>query len=283
MRIAVSGAKGGSGKTWIATNLTCALEHLGMEVGFLDVDVEEPNAHLFLRPKIERSEAVRVLVPEVDPNLCDQCGDCHEFCAFHAILPLGKETLVFRELCHSCGGCVRVCTKSAIREVPLTIGTFKEGGRGSLVFASGELHIGYPRPGPVIEAVKKKAKKCAVTILDTPPGTSCPVIQALSGATFVLQVIEATPFGVSDFLLALKMLKRLKLPFGVVLNRFSPASGQESLDTLKRLGLEPLQIFPDDLRISQAYAEGKLGFEALGFVRPLFEGLAQNLMARVSS
>jgi len=162
--------KGRLWKTWLATNLACTLLTKGLEVSFLDADVEEPNAHLFLKPKIERTERVNVLVPQVDGSLCDGCGECHRFCAFNAILPLGLETLVFHELCHGCGGCAMVCPKNAIKEVPLAIGTISEGRKDGLTFAMGTLDIGYPRPGPVIEAVQKKAKARSLTIIDTPRG-----------------------------------------------------------------------------------------------------------------
>ena len=282
MKIAISGAKGGSGKTWLATNLACTLLTKGQEVSFLDTDVEEPNAHLFLKPEIERTERVNVLVPKVNGSLCDGCGECHRFCAFNAILPLGSETLVFHELCHGCGGCAMVCPKNAIKEVPLAIGTVSEGRRGSLTFAMGTLDIGYPRPGPVIEAVQKKAKASSLTIIDTPPGTSCPVVQALSGVSFVLAILEATPFGLSDFRLALKMLERLNVPFGVVLNRLLPSSGREAMDTLYDMRIEPMAAFNEDVRIAKAYAEGRLAIEAVPGIGQAFERLAQGLLARVS-
>jgi MinD superfamily P-loop ATPase len=52
MIISIASGKGGTGKTTIATNLAVALRE---PVTLLDCDVEEPNAHLVLKPSILES------------------------------------------------------------------------------------------------------------------------------------------------------------------------------------------------------------------------------------
>ena len=112
IRIAVASGKGGTGKTTVATNLALALE--GATTGFLDCDVEAPNAHLFLKPEFDQREDVGILIPEIDEARCTYCGRCAEVCQFHAIAVIGKKTLVFPELCHGCGSCTLVCPENAI-------------------------------------------------------------------------------------------------------------------------------------------------------------------------
>lgn len=212
MRIAVASGKGGTGKTTVATGLAVTLSSRGVPVRVLDCDVEEPNAHLFLRPELSFSREVTVLVPEVDEDACTGCGVCGEVCAFHAIVPIGEGVLLFPELCHACGACSLLCPEKAIREVPRAIGVLESGVAGpggAIGFAHGRLDVGEAKAPPVIAAVTALADVPTgeVTIIDAPPGTSCPVIAAVRGADLVMLVAEPTPFGVHDLRLAVEMVE----------------------------------------------------------------------------
>ena len=100
MRIAVASGKGGTGKTTVCVNLAQAY---GSHVQLVDCDVEEPNAHLFLKGALRSLETITIPVPEVDKSLCDSCGECSRFCQYHAIVSLKTAPLVFPELCRGCG------------------------------------------------------------------------------------------------------------------------------------------------------------------------------------
>ena len=215
MIVAVASGKGGTGKTTVAVNLALSIEN----VQFLDCDVEEPNAHLLLHPKVSRREPVYIPVPVVNEQLCDYCGKCSEFCEYNAIFVSSNKILIFPELCHSCGGCAIVCPKKAISEEQHKIGTLNFGSSGDMELVYGELEVGEPLAVPVIKAVKKQMKPDGNVVLDSPPGTSCPVIETVKGSDYCVLVTEPTPFGLHDLKITVEVLENMGIPFGVVVNR----------------------------------------------------------------
>jgi MinD superfamily P-loop ATPase len=236
--IAIASGKGGTGKTTIATNLAHYAAHLGQKVQYLDCDVEEPNGHIFLKPKIEKIQRVTVDVPEVDLKKCTGCGKCGEICQYSAIICIKENVLTFEQLCHSCGGCIRVCPADAIKPKPLNIGDIESGKAGDIDFISGKLRIGHVRTPSLIKEVKRHIKKDCLTIIDVPPGTSCPVVEAVKNADFVLLVTEPTPFGLNDLKLAVDLVKKMNLPFAVAINRY----GLGNDDVEKYCGTEKINI-----------------------------------------
>ncbi|MBM4464154.1 MAG: (4Fe-4S)-binding protein [Chloroflexi bacterium] len=305
MIIAVASGKGGTGKTTVAVNLAFSIasqrpsvkaskhqsdkraEALGRydaKMLFLDCDVEEPNAHLFLNPTIERREEVGILIPEVDYSKCTFCGRCAEVCAYHAIAVVKQQVLIFPELCHGCGSCTLNCPEKAIHEVLKVTGVIEEGwalaqpqssklkaqtGQARIIrFAHGILNIGEPMAVPVIRQLKKRIGEAdlhphSMVILDASPGTACPVVETMRGADFVLMVTEPTPFGLHDLKLAVEVARdELGLPVGVVINRDGVGDrGVE--DYCAAEGIPILMRIPLDRRIAEAYSEGVVMVEAL--------------------
>jgi len=205
MIIAVASGKGGTGKTTVAANLVRAC---GTDVALLDCDVEEPNAHLFIKGEsCGEPEIVSIPVPEVDEALCDGCGECSRFCAYKALAVLNRRVLVFPEMCHGCGGCTRVCPKGAIREVPRRIGVVETIASGKVTLIQGRLDVGVAMAPPLIRAVKAHIPKTGDAVLDAPPGTSCPVIATLRETDRVVLVTEPTPFGLNDLRLAVAAVR----------------------------------------------------------------------------
>jgi MinD superfamily P-loop ATPase len=220
MIISVASGKGGTGKTTVAVNLALFLSgEKSQDIQFLDCDVEEPNAAIFLKPKIEQRRPVSLPVPEIDQKKCNFCGECAKVCAYNAIVVLKKEVLTFPELCHGCGGCSLLCPEKAITEEEREIGVLEAGKAGSIKFVQGRLNIGEPMATPLIRAVKKAIIPDGITIIDVPPGTSCPVIESINGSDFCLLVTEPTPFGLHDLKLAIELLRELKIKHGVLINR----------------------------------------------------------------
>jgi MinD superfamily P-loop ATPase len=254
MILSIASGKGGTGKTLIATSLALALE--GQEpVQLLDCDVEEPNAHILLRPIIVSSQPVAIPVPRVDEDRCTYCRLCSEACVFNAIAVAGKAVLLFPELCHGCGVCSYVCPQKAITEEGREVGVVEEGLAGEIRFVHGRLAIGEAMPVPVTRAVKAQADAAAAVIIDAPPGNSCPVVEAVKGSDFCLLVTEPTPFGLHDLALAVELTKRLGVPCGVVINRDGSGDGQieeycaeEDVPILLRI--------PLDRRIAELYCRG---------------------------
>ena len=260
MILAVASGKGGTGKTTVSVNLA---RSIGSAVQLLDCDVEEPNAHLFLRGRQTGTDVVSIPIPEVDESLCDACGECGRFCRYHAIVSFGSSPLVFPELCHGCGGCTLVCPRGAIREVGRRVGVVETQEVDGMTLVQGRLDIGVAMAPPLIRAVKSRLKnKSTTVILDAPPGTSCPVIATLRGSDFVLLVTEPTPFGLHDLRLAVDMVRELGIPFGVVVNRMG--IGDNRVHVFCREQEIPVLLeIPDDRRIAEAYSRGELVVEAL--------------------
>jgi MinD superfamily P-loop ATPase len=274
MRIAVASGKGGTGKTTIATNLAVTLSSLGTPVRVLDCDVEEPNAHLFLRPELSDARDVTIPVPAVDEARCTGCGICGDACAFNAIVPVGGSVLLFPELCHGCGACSLLCPEGVITEAPRSVGVLEAGKAGDVGFAQGRLHVGEAKAPPVVAAVTALADVPTgeVTIIDAPPGTSCPVIAAVRGADLVLLVVEPTPFGLHDLGLAVEMLDAVRLPAALVVNR-SDGHDEEVEKLAEERGLEIVARIPDDRRIAEAYARGALPVTVVPGLFRLFSDL----------
>jgi MinD superfamily P-loop ATPase len=275
MILAIASGKGGTGKTTVAVNLARAFE---TEVQLLDCDVEEPNAHLFLRGGTPAEEIVALPVPEFDESLCDSCGECGRFCAYHAILAFLSKPVLIPEMCHSCGGCALVCPRKAIREVDRRIGVIRETRSENIRLISGSLDVGEAMSPPLIRAVKNRMQEGMPAIIDAPPGTSCPVIAAMRGADFVLLVTEPTPFGLYDLTLAVETVRTLEIPFGVAVNRVGIGDGRVH-DYCAREGIEILLEIPDDRRIAEAYSRGELVVDALPEYRTLFSEMAVKLAA----
>jgi len=277
MQIAIASGKGGTGKTTIATNLARTGASLGHKVQYLDCDVEEPNGHIFLKPDIEQIQAVTVDVPQVNSSKCTGCGKCGEICQYSAIVHLkDNNVLTFEQLCHSCGGCLRICSANAIKARPLKIGEIESGKAGSISFVHGRLRIGYVRTVSLIRRVKQSIQQDSLAIIDVPPGTSCPVVEAVKGADFVLLVTEPTPFGLNDLKLAVGLVQEMKLPFAVAINRHG--IGNDEVEKYCRTeNIEIAMKLPDDRRIAEAYSTGQMIVDVLHEYRARFFELYEYL------
>jgi len=251
-------------------------------VQLLDCDVEEPNCHLFLRPEINTTGAVGVPTPQVDEEKCNACGECGRICQYHAIVCFKTQTLVFPEMCHGCGGCAKVCPTGAITEVDRPIGTIEKGHTRNLTFAHGRLKVGEPMAPPLIRAVKNHADRNGVTIIDSPPGTSCPVIAALRDSDFIILVTEPTPFGLNDLVLAVETVRQLDIPFGVVINRADVGDGRVR-DYCRAEDIALLLEIPDDRRVAEAYSRGEVAIDAVPEFREVFVRLYLEIMKRAGS
>ncbi len=279
MRIAIASGKGGTGKTTVSTNLALVAARNGRDVTYVDCDVEEPNGHLFLKPELTSSAPVGRLQPAVDMERCMHCGVCCEICQYSAIVCIGEKVLLHPELCHSCGGCALVCRPDAIREEFRVAGRIEAGQSGPVRFIQGVLNVGEAMSAPVIRQVKAAAPSVELVIFDSPPGTSCPVIESVEGADFVLLVTEPTPFGLNDLKLAVEMVRALKLPHGVCINR-AGLGNQETEEYCRREEIQILAKIPDDRRVAEAYSRGVLACEAIPEIRDRIERLLACLLDR---
>ena len=281
MKIAIASGKGGTGKTTIATNLACSIARTGRAVQYLDCDVEEPNGHIFLKPDIEEVQDVTVGVPEVDAEKCDGCGKCGRLCQYSAIICLKDSVMTFEQLCHSCGGCMAVCPQCAISERQRKIGITEFGKADGVFFGHGKLDIGTIQTPALIRHVKRKAMDNALIIIDAPPGTSCPVIEAVKGSDLVLLVTEPTPFGLNDLQMAVEMVRELGLAFAVAINRCD-VGDDEVARYCQQQDIEILLEMPNDRLVAEAYSKGIKIIDALPGYEEKFLQLYRQINARVA-
>jgi MinD superfamily P-loop ATPase len=254
MIISVASGKGGTGKTLVATSLALAIKDQE-RVQFLDCDVEEPNGHVLLRPIFSHSEAVCIPVPKVDEAKCNHCGLCADICAYHAIAVLPKNVMVLSQLCHGCGACSYLCPEDAVSEENRVIGTIEYGDTDGIKLVQGKLSVGEAMPTPVIREVKQKARDDGIVIIDVSPGTSCPVVESIKGSDFCVLVTEPTPFGLNDLALAVKVVKELKIPCGIVINRSGPEDSKLE-EFCYSENLPVLLTIPFDVEIARNYSRG---------------------------
>ena len=273
MIISIASGKGGTGKTTVATNLALSVEE---DVQLLDCDVEEPNAHIFIQPQFFNQTSVVVAIPQVDNKKCTFCNRCASVCAFNAIAVIPGKILVFPELCHSCGACQYFCPVQAINEIDKEIGIIKFGIKNKIDFIHGQLNIGEVIPTPVIKEVKKYIDRSKIVIIDAPPGTSCPVIEAVKGSDFCILVTEPTPFGLNDLILALEVLQKMRIPFGVIINR-SDLGNKETEEYCHQRNVPILMTIPFEKTIAVAYSKGIPLVEIVPKYKKQFGDLLKNI------
>jgi MinD superfamily P-loop ATPase len=257
MRIAVASGKGGTGKTTIATSLVRSLISEGI-VSYTDCDVEAPNGHLFLHPKILESTEAVVRIPRINKDKCSLCGRCVEVCQFHALAKIGRTIMVFPQLCHGCGSCTWNCPDIAIEEVLHPIGLLESGlTEDGIRFNQGLLTISEPMATPIIRQLKKfrDQSENTIEIFDAPPGASCSVVETLRKSDFVLLVTEPTPFGLHDLKQVKGIIDDMQLEAGVVINkdddRFLPLT-----EYCKENSLPVLMRIPFERKIAEGIAQG---------------------------
>ena len=279
MIISVASGKGGTGKTTVATNMAVSL---GSKVQLLDCDVEEPNSHLFINPEFTATEKVFTPVPEIDMAKCSLCGKCAEICQFKAIVVVADTVLAFEELCHGCGGCMAVCPEKAISEKGRELGVIQKGRHNGLEFYHGQLRVGEAMAPPLIKKVLEFSDPEKPTIVDAPPGTSCPVIESMKPADFIVLVTEPTPFGLHDLKLAVGAVRILDIPCGLVINRADMGDGAVKAYA-EAENLPILMEIPFDRRIAEAYSRGEMIVDVLPEWKKRFLNLHDDIAAIIEN
>ena len=274
MIVSVASGKGGTGKTTVSASLADAW---GKSVLAVDLDVEEPNLHLFLQPRITGSQPAHLMVPVVDEPGCTHCGACAELCQFKAIAVTGELILTFPEMCHGCGGCIAVCPEKALSPGARELGEISWGKAGKADFLMGRLRVGEAMSPPLMRLVKTKLKELIATpggdaIIDAPPGVSCPAVNAVIDSDVIVLVTEPTPFGFYDFQLAREAFLPLGKPMGAVINR--AGLGTDDIYRFCRSREIPiLAEIPFERAIAEAYSRGRIIAEVSPELRAIFVSL----------
>jgi len=280
IKIAVASGKGGTGKTLISTNLYYSLLQTGIDVTLIDCDAEEPNAVSFFDTDLEKSIEVTQKVPVIDIQSCTFCGACKDYCNYNAIflLPAYKIIKVIEDLCHGCGACTVACQSEAITEKDVSLGSvirYQTNGRGR-IFES-RMNVGVFSPVLVIKKAIKEAGDEGIVIMDSPPGTSCPFIQTVSKADYVVLVTEPTPFGLSDLKQSVETLKTMDKMYGVIVNR-AGLGDHGVYDYLLEEGIPLLMEIPFDKKIASLYSKGEIVVKTNSRLQEEFIDLYQSII-----
>ncbi len=269
MKIAIASGKGGTGKTTLSTNLASYLSEK-QEVVLTDLDVEEPNSGLFIKADLVHEEDKFKMVPEWIEDKCTLCGICQKVCNFHAVIQLGKMIMVFPELCHGCYACSELCPESTLPMIPKKMGKLRHFKKDNLNFVESRLDIGEEQAVPLISQTQKYIDEHfaddVIRIYDSPPGTSCPVIEATKDSDFVILVTEPTPFGLHDLKLAIDTMIELKKNFGVVVNRYG-IGNEDVITYCEDENIPVLAKIPNKRRIAELYSSGKLIYREVAEVQ----------------
>jgi MinD superfamily P-loop ATPase len=280
MIISIASGKGGTGKTLVATSLALLWAKQGLDVTYIDADVEEPNGHLFLNPEILIKERFGVPIPTLGTQKCGGHAECQRICSFNAIISSNRNVVVFPELCHSCGACVYACPESFLQEESRAIGTTSIGSTEDpeIGFVSGGLNVGEARAVPLIERVVDLRKRFeGPIIIDSPPGTSCNVKAAIEHADLALLVTEPTPFGLHDLELAVGLADALDVRTAAVINRSDIGNGKVH-EFIEGKGIPLLAEIPFEWTVATAYAKSQHAFEESTSFRERIADLGSKLL-----
>ncbi|MBF0375958.1 MAG: ATP-binding protein [Desulfamplus sp.] len=309
MIVTVASGKGGTGKTTVAVNLAVtaaeairatqlviAPENPENFVELIDCDVEEPNAHLFVKPQNVVKQEISTMVPAVDMALCTLCEECEKICRFSAITMIAKKIMIFPEMCHSCKGCSMVCPTGAIKESSRVLGSLLTGQSShGFNLTWGELRVGEAMSPPLIKQVKKTITcrsgrgnsisediNNKLSIVDAPPGTSCPAVTTLRSSDFALLVAEETPFGLNDLALTVEALKKLGVPMGIVINRADSEQKGIIDDYAEKENIEIMQRVPFSREAAKICSKGLLLVNELPEMKQCFKELYLKIVSRIT-
>lgn len=277
-KISILSGKGGTGKTFVATNLVRVLPN----VTYIDCDIEEPNGRIFLKPIITDINDVYTKVPLIDDNRCERCGVCSKACRFGALINLGREILILDHLCHSCEACYEMCPMNAITMVNRKIGEISIGVSRGIDFIEGRLNPGKPSGVPVIKQINILIKSIDIAIVDSPPGTSCSVVNTIEDSDLCILVTEPTPFGLHDLKLAVELVKEMDIPMAVIINK-SGSDNQIIYNYCMKNDIKVLMEIPYDKKIAELYSRGTLITEVDLTYEKMFVDLAERILELIEN
>ena len=280
-KIAIASGKGGTGKTFLTTNLYNILQGEGRRVAVVDCDAEVPNASLFLKGDKLQEWPTIAFCPQIEVEKCTFCSLCATHCHFHAItcIPVAHYIKVLPDLCHACEGCLQDCASDAIHVHWKATGSITAYGQGDKVqLIEARLKEGEHSPVDLIREAIAKGEEMDLDylLLDAPPGCSCPFVNTVMDADYVILVSEPTPFGLSDLKHTVDVLHTLKKPFSVVINRADLGNSQMK-EYLAENQIPLLAEIPYSENIAKMYSKGTLAVNQDQSLKQILANIAQHV------
>jgi len=226
MKLVIASGKGGVGKSMLCSVLAMLFLKDKKKIVAVDCDVDAPNLAIWLGgiKKWDRTlPVVTSAKAEVNFKKCNGCGLCAEKCRFEAIKMVKGKPKVNPFLCEGCGACEIICPQKAITLKSVQNGEIRiKRTKYGFPLVSGQLYPGETGSGKVVTEIKKEAEKFKynLMLIDSSPGTGCPVIASLQDSNFVILVTEPTPSGFTDLKRVLEVVNHFKIPWGLVINKW---------------------------------------------------------------
>ena len=265
--IAITGGKGGTGKSTIAILMANNFVRKGKKVVLVDCDVECPNDYLLLGQKLKNPrEKIYAEFPTLNKTKCKKCGLCVSTCRSNAVFQApGKYPIFIKDLCSGCGACWTVCPHKAIQPKKEEVGqVFLNKIKKDYWLVTGVAKAGLDETGPVVTQTKKfvsnliKKIKPDFILFDTAAGTHCPVISALLDCDLAYAVTEPTPMGAYDLNLILDLCQKLGVPAKIVLNQADLGDKTKIEKIAKEFKTKIKKEIPYSKEIVEAYSKGRL-------------------------
>lgn len=264
--IAVTGGKGGTGKSSVAILMALSRLDAGERVLLADCDVECPNDYILLgidelKTPIKKTYAS---YPVFDEDVCTKCGLCVRKCKSSALFqPPGSVPQLQEDLCSSCGVCWTICPFNAITPKKKQNGAiYVNEISDAFTLITGRSIPGVRETSPIVEELRDyiaaDLNDFDTVILDTAAGTHCTVMSALDGADEAFAVTEPTPLGAHDLAVILKVLSVLEIPSNVVLNRCDVGDAELIEEIAAKFASKIALNIPYTSEFAKIYAKGQL-------------------------